>query len=603
MGCGMIMGEDQECVFGPIAAKAIGLKTRTTIYLCWLGIMLFGLASFGHAAPVDDAIRQQQQIQQQQEQRRQELEREHMEELNKPPSTEDLRVPAMPEAGPDAPCFEAKIIEISGVSLLDSKTLEGLKAPYLGRCLTFNDVNNLVRDVTNAYIDRGYVTARAAIPEQDFSSGKLLIVVVEGKVEAIEFKDNVGRPQELKGAFPGLVGKHLNLRDIEQGLDQMNRLPSSNAKMELVPGEDSGGSRVVVSKDKGKTWRASFGLDNSGQESTGRNQYVLAFAKDNLLGINDLLNFTMNGDSDAWLTGEHQKSVTFNTFYSVPVGYWTFSGSISHFDYRTSISSAGTENSSAGDTTTTSLTVDRVIHRDQNSKTSLDFVLTHRDIQNYFRGARLATSSQVLSALGADLNHNHRLLGGVVSAKLGFIHGVPILGAKRDKNPARDEPRAQFSKTTFYGSYQRPFQINGIDMAWVTNVSGQWSPHTLYSAEQFSIGSRYTVRGFHDDSLVGDTGGYMRNELTLNLPNVQEKYPVAHDWLGNVQLYAGYDAGVIRHDRKSLEEKGSLQGAVIGLRSLGGHLLMDFAVSRPLDAPAFLQHREIEFYSSFKYSY
>ena len=147
------------------------------------------------------------------------------------------------------------------------------------------------------------------------------------------------------------------------GLDQMNRLPSNNAKMELAPGKELGTSRIMVENTRSRTWRVSAGLDNSGQDSTGRNQYLLSFGKDNMLDMNDLLSIYMNADSHALLNGEHQKSATFNGFYSVPFGYWTFSTAFSYYDYRTKITSCGTEYSSYGDTTTTTLSVDREIGR------------------------------------------------------------------------------------------------------------------------------------------------------------------------------------------------------------------------------------------------
>jgi len=592
-------------ILSPTVVSAVGGSfSRLQKSAYFLGFIVLLLTPvLGHGAPVDDAIRQQNQIQQQQEQRRLDLERQHREEMDKPPSGEDLRLPEMPKAAPDAPCFTAHSIELSGATLLSRAEINQLIAPYLGQCLTFNDANNLIRDITNAYIDKGYVTTRAAIPEQDFSNGKLVILVVEGRVESIEFKDGQGRIRELKAAFPLITGDFLNLRDIEQGLDQMNRLPSNNAKMELLPGTKPGTSCIVVDNTPSKTWRASFGMDNSGQDSTGRNQYLFSFSKDNLVGVNDLLNLYMNADSDAWLTGEHQKSATFNGFYSVPLGYWTFSGALSYYDYRTTVSSGGINYSSYGDTTTTTLSADRVLHRDANSKTALTLSHVLRDTQNYFNGARLASTSQVLSSLGASLNHSHRILGGYASGQIGYSHGIPILGAKRDKNPERDEPRAQFSKFTAYGSFFRPFQLGQANFSWNTQLSGQWAPHTLYSSERISIGSRYTVRGFHDDSLSGDIGGYVRNELALTMPDVKAKYPATTQWLGQVQFYAGYDFGAIRRDTKEAEEQGSLQGAALGFRTSGGSLIMDFTVSRPLDAPAFLKTSELEFYSSIKYSF
>ncbi len=596
---------DEKGKLSPAVVLAVGGALgciRKFAYFIGL-IFLLLVPALGHGAPVDDAIRQQQQIQQQQEQRRLDLERQHREEMDKPPSSEDLRLPEVPEAAPDAPCVEVKSIELSGVTLLSQKEIAALTSPYIGRCLTLSDANNLVRDVTNAYIDKGYATTRAAIPEQDLSTGNLTIKVVEGTIEAIEFKNNDGRNRELKGAFPGLAGELLNLRDIEQGLDQMNRLPSNNAKMEFLPGSEAGATKVVIENDRAKTWRASVGLDNSGQDSTGRNQYLLSFGKDNLFDINDLLNVYMNADSEALFNDEHQKSATFNGFYSVPLGYWTFSGALSYYDYRTTVASGGAEYSSYGDTMTTTLSVDRVLRRDQDSKTSFGLSLIHRDTQNYFNGARLDTTSQVLSVLGASLNHSHRLFGSMISGRVGYSHGVPILGAERDKNPELDTPRNQFSKINYSGSFYRPFLLDKANFSWSTTLTGQWSPHTLYSAERISIGSLYTVRGFHDDSLSGDIGAYVRNELALTMPNISEKSPATAKILGNVQFYAGYDAGVIRYDKKEAEEQGSLQGAVIGFRTSGGNLIMNFSVARGLDAPSFIDKEEVEFYTSIKYSF
>jgi len=162
-----------------------------------------------HAAPVDDVMRQQQQMQQLEEQRRQMLEQEHLEKMRQAPEGEDMRLPAAPEAEPGAAAFEATSIEVSGITLLSKTEIDALTAPYIGRKLTLADVNNLIRDITNAYIEKGYVTTRAAVPPQDFSSGKLVIIVIEGKVEAIEFKDDDGHQRELKTAFPWLEGNHL----------------------------------------------------------------------------------------------------------------------------------------------------------------------------------------------------------------------------------------------------------------------------------------------------------------------------------------------------------------------------------------------------------
>lgn len=579
------------------------IHSRLQYTLCALCAVVLLAPGLCLGAPVDDAIRQQQHIQQQQEQRRLELEREHRKGLEKAPVGEDLRQQKPTEKPEAETCFEVSAIEFVGISLLSLHEIDQVKSTYVDRCLSMTDINNLVRDVTNLYIAKGYVTTRVVIPQQDLSGGTLRLQVIEGKVEGVEFKDDQEHSRELKGAMPGLVGDVLNLRDIEQGLDQLNRLPSNNATMKLLPGKKAGTTQVMVENKRAKTWRISAGLDNSGQQSTGRNQYLLSLGKDNLFGINDLLSVYVNGDAEGLFSDDRQRSSTYNIFYSVPYGYWTFSGSVGYYEYRTSISASGTEYSSAGDTTTTTLTADRVLFRDQDSKTLLSMGLTVRDTQNYFSGVKLDATSQVLAPFSASLSHYTRLLGGMASAQAGFSHGLAILGADRDRTPSLDTPRSQFSKCTFLASYYRPFAVGDTNFSWSTRASGQWAPHTLFSAERISIGSRYTVRGFHEDSLSGDIGGYVRNELALLLPSDANSSPFRADWFGDLQIYTGYDAGFIRRDSKESEERGSLQGAVIGFRTSGGHLVMDMSMAKPLDSPSFLQEDELEFYASLQISF
>ena len=590
-------------VRGEGEARRRGILSQPSIIPILFLLLVLVTPSLCKGAAIDDAIRQQQQLQQQEEQRRLELERKHREALDQPPAGKESPQQEPAEKQGRESCFEVRVITYSGMTLLEPKEIDPVTEKYRGRCLTFTDINNLVRDVTNLYIAKGYVTTRVVIPQQDLSNGTLHLQVIEGKVEGIEFQDGQGTPRELKGAMPGLTGGPLNLRDIEQGLDQLNRLPSNNASMKLLPGSTPGATKVEVENNRSKTWRISAGMDNSGQDSTGRNQYLFSLAKDNLIGCNDLLSLYLNGDAKGLFSDKRQRSSTWNLFYSVPYGYWTFSGSASYYEYRTEISGSGTTYSSAGDTTTTSLTVDRVLFRDQDSKTSLGFGLTVRDTQNYFAGDKLNATSQVLSALSVSLAHYTRLLGGMASAQAGFSQGVPILGAKRDRTPSLDTPRSQFSKATFSASYYRPFNLGNTRFSWSTRASGQWAPHTLYSAERISIGSRYTVRGFHEDSLSGDIGAYMRNELALSAPVSADSTSFRRDWVGDLQFYAGYDAGVIRRDPKEAEEQGSLQGAVIGVRTSGARLVMDMAVAHPLAAPSFLQTDDLEFYTSLQFSF
>ncbi|HDX3908406.1 TPA: ShlB/FhaC/HecB family hemolysin secretion/activation protein, partial [Enterobacter asburiae] len=117
--------------------------------------------------------------------------------------------------------------------------------------------------ISDWYISRGYITSRAFLTEQDLSGGQLNIVVLEGRLEAIRLEGET--PRMLKMAFPGRTGGILNLRDIEQGMEQINRLRAEPVQIEILPGTQAGYSIVNLTGKPEFPLSASVSLDNSGQ--------------------------------------------------------------------------------------------------------------------------------------------------------------------------------------------------------------------------------------------------------------------------------------------------------------------------------------------------
>lgn len=553
------------------------------------------------AAPTAETIRQQDQIQRGEEERQRQLEKQHKEMLEREPQHLAYPKPTQDNATEDSGvCVQVNSITLKGSTNLSESAKAMLVKPYMRRCLSMRDMNGLIRDIVNHYVERGYVTTRAYVAPQDLDSGTLEIIVIEGAIEGIQL--NLGSEQDqrrVSTAFPGLRGKTLNLRDIEQGLDQLNRLPSSNAKMEIVPGAQPGTSRIVVTDAPSKTWRARASLDNSGQKNTGTNQYTLSFDKDNLLGLNDLLTVNWSADANAVANAERHKSESASAYYSLPLGYWTITASASSFDYHTELPGGGVDYRSTGDTTSYALDVSRVLHRNADSKTSAGLAFSTKAINNYLEGEKLKASSYNLSTLKASLDHNRRFLSGVLSLGGEYSLGLPVLDAPKDKTSELTTPKHEYYKLVFNGSYMRPFTVAEHEVTFNTRGQVQWTPDTLYNAERLSLGSRYTVRGFQRDSLSGDSGGYVRNELSTSILSEKSRTGWIQDTLGDPQLYVGYDLGSIHRDPKDSFERGTLQGMATGLRSSSEHFGMEFCLSHAVDAPQFMKNRDWEVYWTF----
>lgn len=72
-------------------------------------------------------------------------------------------------------------------------------------------------------------------------------------------------------------------------------------------------------------------------------------------------------------------------------------------------------------------------------------------------------------------------------------------------------PQAQFEKWGLFGSYSTA----GGQWGWLSTFNAQWTPDRLYSVERLSLGGEASVRGFKEQSISGDVGGYLQKRAEL----------------------------------------------------------------------------------------
>lgn len=504
--------------------------------------------------------------------------------------------PAGPPAVPER-CFDIGRIDLKGATLPGAAERARLVAPFEGRCLAAGDLDELLRRITNWYIDRGYVTSRAYLPEQDLSSGTLEIVVVEGRLEGIAPGPGSGlAPRELDMAFPGRAGEHLNLRELEQLVDQLNRLPSNRATVELTPGETVGGSRAVIANQPDKPWRLSFTRHNDGQRSTGQQQWSVGLELDSPLGLAD--QFMMRGGANA---REVHTRAADNGFlhYSLPRGWWTFSYTYSQSYYRSVNEASGFAFETSGTSRSHELRAERLLHRDAVGKTAVNFAIGQVESRNYIEGSLVEISSPLLTEAGLGLNHGRRIGSAFLNLDLGWQQGVTAFGGLTDHHPAAGEPRAQYDKYTLTASFLQPFELAGQAFTFDSLAFIQKSADVLYGPRRISIGGLNSVRGFKDQALSGDSGGYWRNQVRWRTPVAPDAFGAgASAWLPAVLAEFGitlaWDVGVIERDRhnEASGQHGRISGQAIEFSTRGKHMRASLVLARSLARPDALPDRE-----------
>lgn len=512
--------------------------------------------------------------------------RKRLEELQQLPGPQMDQQPVPSE---DERCFEIKGIRLQGASLLSEAERRDLLEPFVNRCLGTGQLNQLLKVLTQRYIDRGYVTSRAYLPQQDLSDGELDVLVVEGRLEGLD-SSSIASERELAMSFPGKLGEPLNLRELEQLIDQLNRLPSRPAQLELVPGQEVGSSRVQLKGEPSKPWHASISRHNDGDVSTGEQQWGVGLDWDSPLGLADQL--SLRGGLDA-VSDEFRHSDNQSLYYSLPFGWWTFSYSYSQSYYRNQVEGSGFVFETDGESRTHSLRAERLLHRDSLGKTSVNAGISHLRTRNYIDNALIDVSSQRLSETQLGFNHGRRIGSAFVNADIGWQQGVGALDAQSEGHPLPGEPVARYNKYSLTLSYLQPFQLWGESFSFDSLANGQWSEDVLYSPQRISIGGLASVRGFKEQSLSGDSGGYWRNQLRWTRPVT---WAPLQPYLQQYGVAFAYDLGVIHGERYNPELKGRLSGNAFELSARGQHLAASVTLARSLERPAVIENREHPLY-------
>ncbi|QAY84775.1 ShlB/FhaC/HecB family hemolysin secretion/activation protein [Pseudomonas arsenicoxydans] len=518
-----------------------------------------------------------------------EEQRRRLEELKELPGKEAK--PAAPTAPADTRCFPIQDIELKGADSLSDSEKTRLLKPYIGQCLGVSQLNELLKVITDHYIEKGLVTSRAYLPQQDLSGGHLKVLVVEGRLEGLKgAQDSQLTDRELAMAFPGKTGELVNLREIEQLVDQLNRLPSNQAQMELAPGKNVGGSEVLVKNTPQKPWRAGLSRSNDGQRSTGEQQWGTTFDWDSPLGLADQLN--LRGGHDAVSDHQHTSSNAMLN-YNLPWGWWNFNYTYSQSDYRSLAQANGFNFKQTGDSENHQLRAERVIHRDAVSKTSLSTGLSYLRTNNFIEDSKLKLSSNRISEAQFGINHGRRVGSAFVNLDLGMQEGIGILDAQGNGHPGPGEPDARYRKYTGTLSYLQPFKVWGESFSFSSLMTGQHSEDVLFSPQRTSLGGLSSIRGYKDQSLSGDSGGYWRNDLRWSRP-------VTLEWLRPVfaeyGTSLGYDQGVITHDRYNGDQHGRMSSNSVELFARGQHLAASVTFAHSLERPDTLAEREAPIY-------
>lgn len=496
-----------------------------------------------------------------------------------------LQVPVAPTLTllPDneSPCFRIDRIALVGDAAdrfqfgLQS-VIDGKDSP-IGRCLGVNGINLVVSRIQNAIVDKGYVTTRVLVSPQDLKSGDLTLTVIPGRVRHIRFAQDSDPRGTKWNAIPIKSGDILNLRDIEQGLENFKRVPTAAADIKIEAAEGAGAqpgqSDLVISYQQSFPFRVSVSVDDSGSKSTGKYQGGLTLSYDNWWTLNDLFYISINhdlGGGDSGARGTRGGVI----HYSVPFGYWTLSTTTTRNRYFQTIAGLSQSYVYSGTSATNDLKLSRVVYRDAQRKTTMSLRAYLKESDNFIDDTEVQTQRRRTGGWELGIGHREFMGANTLDLNLTYRHGTGAFNALEAPEDFFGEGASRPKVWNLDVSLSVPFQLAQQNLRYLGALRAQSNDTPLVPQDRFAIGGRYSVRGFDGDMMLSaDRGWTLRNDVGLLLGSSGQ------------ELYLGLDYGEVGGQSSRYLLGTRLAGMALGLRGgfLGGSY--DIFVGQPIKKP------------------
>ncbi|EWS77149.1 membrane protein [Xylella taiwanensis] len=543
-------------------------------YVRWcllpLGAALLLQSAYAQVAPPDQELLRQQ-----------ERERALREQLERPPDTRLQEASGQPPSllpREETPCFPIQRIRLEGDSAARFQwALAAANPPHdpaIGHCLGATGINLVISRVQNAIIARGYVTTRVLAAPQDLKSGELRLTIIPGTLGQIRFAPGTTSDATLWNAIPARPGELLNLRDIEQGLENFKRVPTVEADIQIVPTEGEharpGQSDLVVSWSQARPVRFNVSFDDSGSQSTGKTQAGATLSLDHALAQNDLFYVNL---SRAAFNGSRRGTRGITLHYSMPLGHWLIGATHSGYDYHQSVAGSQQTYLYRGESHNTEVKLSRLLARTAYSKSGMYLRAWTRDSKNFIDDTEVLVQRRRMAGWEMGLTYRRYISAATLDTTLGVRRGTGAFGALPAPEELFDEGTSRPKIYVADAQLSLPFQLGRQRLRYAGSWRAQWNRTRLVPQDRFAIGGRYTVRGFDGEmTLIGERGWLLRNDVGLSLGGGQE-------------AYVALDYGHIGGPSAPLQPGNHLAGTALGLRGGYNTLFWDVFVGAPLNRP------------------
>ncbi|MCS6302419.1 MAG: ShlB/FhaC/HecB family hemolysin secretion/activation protein [Nitrospira sp.] len=437
-----------------------------------------------------------------------------------PPSLTLPPVPAPPEGDVQKELGQVRVfvnaIQVTGNTVFPDSEIKAVTTPYENRTLTTEDLERLRLALTLLYINNGYITSGAVIPDQDVKDGVIQIQIIEGALSRIDVEGNNWFRRSYLGDRLMLgAGPPLKIEPLQERLQLLQRdarIERINA--DLRPGDQRGESILTVKMREARPWKVWLDFNNYQTPIVGAERGLITLAHQNVTGHGDPFSITYGGSR-----GVHP---IIDTSYTLPLNRYdtTFTASYRRNEFVV-VSDQFRALDLNSESEIFSFTLRHPIYRSLTDE--LAVAITGEHLYNKITSAfdlpgqpfrfipgSSDTGVSAVSALRFIQEYQHRTASSVIALRSRVSVGIDVLGAtinSRDATTAGGEPLPSGRFVSWLGQAQAVKRLDYLG-GWqiLGRLDLQLSNNRLFPLEQIPVGGRFSVRGYRENTLVRDNG-------------------------------------------------------------------------------------------------
>lgn len=458
----------------------------------------------------------------------------------------------------DTHVFMVRRIRIVGNTLLPDARLRSLVVGYEGKELTLSNLEDLANILSAAYLRAGYPLVRVYVPAQTLTGGVMKLAVVEARYGKVVLQNRSAvKDGPLRATLAPLQsGQPVSNHALERSLLLLSDIPGAQASSAIKPGDKSGTSDLVVDVTSAPRYTGTLGVDDYGNQFTGRARATGSFAVNGLLHEGDLLDFSAasSGGGMNYVQGGYR--------YLLNGQGTTLRAGVSSLHYHLGDQLASLD--AYGSALVGSLTLTQPFVRNTVGNLYGQLEFDHKLLKDDIGLVGIDTD-RLANVWIATLAGDERDAHGITNYNLGVSHGdigyTNGLANLIDYITARTQ--GSYNKYTF--SLSRLQQL-GSHNALYAGFTQQWASKNLDTSEQLFLGGSNTVRGYDVGVLAGSQG----NLLTLEYRHDFAIHGVTGLW--QARLFGDTGRATVYKNRFERGiNSGRLSSAGLGLNWSGPH--------------------------------